>query len=188
MDVGDLRRAHQSFHDVLAQVRDEQFDLATPCADWSVRDLVQHVVGGERMVVPLLAGSTAEEALQTLRAADPGVRPLDAFDDAAGASAAAFGSPGAQERLVHHMVGDIPGSQFLQMRIGDVVLHGWDLARAVGADEEIDPALVEGVWGLLEPLTPMIANIGVFGDGPSGVVDAGAPLQQRLLDLSGRRP
>ena len=76
----------------------------------------------------------------------------------------------------------------LGFRTGDNLLHTWDLARAVGGDETLDPGAVEAVWAVLEPMAPMIPSIGVFGSGPSGSVGADAPLQTRLLDLSGRRP
>ena len=48
--------------------------------------------------------------------------------------------------------------------------------------------VVAEVWTALEPFGPSIASSGVFGDGPSGTVGPDAPLQGRLLDLSGRRP
>jgi hypothetical protein len=80
---------------------------------------------------------------------------------------------------------DMPGAQLF--RIGGLTLHAWDLARA-SADENLDSELVEAVWAQLSPLAPFIAETGVFGVGPSGEVGEGAPLQVRLLDLSGRRP
>ena len=85
-------------------------------------------------------------------------------------------------------MGDLPGSAVLGFRIGDLTLHAWDLATAVGGTEELPEALVEKVWADLEPLSDNIATIGIFGDGPSGDVPEDAPLQTRLLDLVGRRP
>jgi hypothetical protein len=89
---------------------------------------------------------------------------------------------------VHHPIGDVTGSQLLGFRIGDATLHSWDLARALGIDETLEPELVESVWGQLEPISAIIGEIGVFGDGPSGTVGEDAELQLRLLDLTGRRP
>ena len=76
----------------------------------------------------------------------------------------------------------------LAFRIGDNLLHAWDLARACGFDETLDADAVAATWAALEPMAPMIPSIGVFGSGPSGSVGADAPIQVRLLDLSGRRP
>jgi hypothetical protein len=83
---------------------------------------------------------------------------------------------------------DMPEAQLLGFRIGGLTLHAWDLARASGGDEALDSELVEAVWAQLSPMAPFIAETGVFGVGPSGEVGEGAPLQVRLLDLSGRRP
>jgi hypothetical protein len=102
--------------------------------------------------------------------------------------AASFAAPGARDRICHHGVGDIPGEQLLGFRTADYALHAWDLARAIGGDEQLDDALVEELWLVMSPMAPMIGGSGQFGTGPSGDLDADAPLQARLLDLSGRRP
>jgi hypothetical protein len=90
-------------------------------------------------------------------------------------------------RIVHHPAMDMPGAQLLGFRIGGLTLHTWDLARGCGGDETLDSELVEAVWALLSPMAPFIAQTGVFGLGPGGEVGQDAPLQVRLLDLSGRR-
>ena len=102
--------------------------------------------------------------------------------------AAAFAEPGALDRIVAHPAMEMPGSQLLGFRIGEYGLHGWDLARAIGADDAIDPVVVQALWELMEPLAPFLPSTGMFGDGPSGTVADDAPLQLRVLDVSGRRP
>lgn len=82
----------------------------------------------------------------------------------------------------------MPGSQLLNFRAGDLILHSWDLARAIGVDETLADGPVAYVWEALQPMAPIIGQIGQFGTGPSGDVGEDAPLQQRLLDLTGRRP
>jgi uncharacterized protein (TIGR03086 family) len=82
----------------------------------------------------------------------------------------------------------MPGAQVLRFRLSDLLVHQWDLARAIGADETLDPQLVDEVWAGVAPLIPMMANSGVFGTGPSGSLDDEATPQQRLLDAMGRRP
>jgi len=114
--------------------------------------------------------------------------PFGAFAAAASAERDAFDEPGAMEQIVHHPAMDMPGAQLLGFRIGGLTLHAWDLARGCGGDEALDSELVEAVWTLLSPMAPFIAQTGVFGPGPSGEVGRDAPLQVRLLDLSGRRP
>lgn len=182
-----LSAAHAQFGRVLATVDGSAWDLATPCEGWTVARLVEHVVGGEQMTVALLHGATAEEArrpVATLAPAEASTR----FATAALEVETAFCEPAALARTVHHPIGDVSATQLLGFRVGDLTVHSWDLARAVAADELLDPELVAAVWDDLEPLAPMIGSIGVFGDGPSGDVGDGAGLQLRLLDLTGRRP
>jgi len=140
------------------------------------------------MTAKVLAGASREEGLAVFTADLLGDDPLAAYRASADAAEAAFEVPGAMEAICHHPVADLPGAQILAFRIGDLTIHAWDLARAIGADEHLDPDVVENVWESLQPMAPVIGTIGVFGAGPSGTVPESAPVQTRLLDLVGRRP
>ena len=184
-----LALARSEFARRLRLVTADDWQRPTPCADWTVRDLVVHVVGGDRMSAALVRGATREEATAVRRTIDLGDDAVAAFDAEADTLAAAFAGPGAFERNCPHPSGvDMPGARLLGFRIGDYTLHGWDLARAIGADEKLDEALVHAVWDALGPMSGVIGSSGVFGAGPSGQIADDAPLQQRLLDLTGRRP
>ena len=189
-----LDRARAEFERRLDAITDSQWELATPCTEMTVRGLVEHLSAGNRMAVLLLAGTGRDEALAEVRAmhtvdADPTPGGTVAtFRASADAQAAALREPGALDRTCHHFVGDVPGAQLLRFRIGDLTLHAWDLARAIGADETLDPELAEHVYTAMAPMASFIATTGMFGSGPSGAVDDDAPVQVRLLDLSGRRP
>jgi uncharacterized protein (TIGR03086 family) len=183
-----LPAAHEQFLGTLGLVGDGDWDKPTPCVKWLVRDLVAHLVSGERMVLALFGGASTEEAIALIGSVrTDGDLPAELASGFA-ASRAAFDAPGALEQTVHHPVGDVTGAQLRDFRVGDATLHAWDLARAIGSDETLDPGLVEGVWAQLEPLSPVIASIGLFGEGPSGALGADDALQRRLLDLTGRRP
>ena len=80
------------------------------------------------------------------------------------------------------------GAQLLGFRTGEYGLHGWDLARAIGADDAIDQSVLESLWAMLVAMAPMLVASGMFGTGSSGTVPDDAPLQLRVLDISGRRP
>jgi len=186
--LDSLDRARSEFERRLRAVETEQWSFDTPCAGWTVRDVVNHVVGGNHMAVALLAGASRDEA-RAVRGVDGlGDDPIAAFVPSADELAASFAAPGARDRICHHGVGDIPGEQLLGFRTADYALHGWDVARAIGGDEQLDDAVVEELWLVMSPMAPMIGGSGQFGTGPSGDLDADAPLQARLLDLSGRRP
>lgn len=184
-----LDRARGEFDKRLRAVREDRWDDPTPCEGWTVRTLVQHVVGANRMAVRLLAGEPADQAVQAMVGEQVlGDDPVAAFVESSDAQEAAFRQPGAMEAVCHHFVGDIPGEMLQGFRVTDLTLHAWDLARAIGADETLDSELVDVLWQRLEPLGPALATMGLFGSGPSGELGEDAPVQERLLDVSGRRP
>jgi hypothetical protein len=66
--------------------------------------------------------------------------------DSADAQLEVFALPGALDRTVHHPLGDIDAAALLRLRLGDLLLHGGDLAHSVGGDESMDDELVAIVW------------------------------------------
>jgi uncharacterized protein (TIGR03086 family) len=187
-DLDLLALATEEFRRRLAAVDADQHFLPTPCDDWNVNGLVSHVLGGNHMAVRLLEGAHRPEAIGYLAGLPLGEEPLVTYDEAGAAQLAAFASPGALDRVCEHPMGDVPGAMVLGFRVGDLTLHTWDLAVATDGDTELHPELLERVWTSLQPIRDSVALSGVFGEGPSGEVGDDAPLQQRLLDLVGRRP
>ena len=183
-----LTVARAEFESRLAAVGDEQWDLDTPCDGWSVRDLTAHLIGGATMSGILLTGASKDEALTALFALTIEGDPKAAFQQAADAQAAAFETPGAADALCHHPMRDMPGSDFIWLRIRDTTAHAWDLARALGGDETLDADLVATLWAQVEPAAAALGASGMFGTGASGDLDESAPVQRRLLDALGRRP
>lgn len=183
-----LQRAAAGFRWAVGQIGDDQWELATPCDGWTVRQLVGHVAAGCRMTAALAAGATRQDAIRVLGVDHLGDRPLEAIDAALAAQRAAFERPGIESQVFQHPAGDMPGAQAIRFRVGDLLAHQWDLARAIGADETLDESLVLEVWQSISPMVPMMAASGVFGSGPSGTVVDDAPMQLRLLDAMGRRP
>lgn len=183
-----LSRAGDGFAATVGLVADDQWDVPTPCDGWNVRELVGHVAAGCRMAVTLAAGGTRNDAIAVLGVDHLGDSPVTAIEAALAAQLEAFARPEVAEQVFHHPAGDMPGAQVLSFRIGDLLVHRWDLARAIGADETLDAELVQEVWDGIAPIVPMMATSGVFGAGPSGQIGVDAPLQQRLLDAMGRRP
>jgi uncharacterized protein (TIGR03086 family) len=156
----------------------------TPCAEWDVRALVNHLVGELRWVPPLLAGQTVAEVGDALDGDLLGDDPVRAWDDAVAGVRAAIG-PDALDRTVHLSYGDSTGASYLAEVATDLTLHSWDLARGIGADDTIDPDLVRVTRERVEPMAEMLAGSGVFGT-PVDVGDDADP-QTRLLALVGRQ-
>lgn len=184
-DVADLyRRAMEQFGDRLRAVRSDQWDGPTPCTDWTVRDLANHVIGENRWMPPLMEGKTIADVGDALDGDLLGDDPAAAWDDAAAGALAATREPGAMERTVHLSFGDFPGRYYVGQVLSDHVIHAWDLARAIGADEALDPELVRFAYDELVPQLDEWRSAGAFG--PKGEVDEGADLQTKLLAEAGR--
>ncbi|HEY5110478.1 MAG TPA: TIGR03086 family metal-binding protein [Acidimicrobiales bacterium] len=179
--------ASSTFVDVLDQVGPDRLTAATPCEGWDVRELLGHVIVGDQMAVALLDGASQDEAKefwgQTF-----GDDIVDVCRESVATELDRIHAVSDWDAVVHHVMGDIPASQLLGFRIGDLTLHSWDLATALGIDDTIPDDLATVVYESLLPMAPFIGEIGMFGSGPSGTVGEDAPLKIRLLDLTGRRP
>jgi uncharacterized protein (TIGR03086 family) len=183
-----LDAGRREFGRRLRAVGPDDWDRPTPCEDWTVRDLVVHVLVGARASAVLVQGGSRADAETLFAAAALPDDVLGEFEAGADAQAAAFAQPGAMERITQHPAGDFPGQMLLGFRIGDYAIHAWDLGRAIGADEQLPDELVAHVWENIGPAAPFLAASGRFGTGASGDVGEDAPLQTRLLDATGRRP
>jgi uncharacterized protein (TIGR03086 family) len=183
-----LRQASREFETRLRQVGDDQWDLPTPCIEWNVRELVNHMLLGTRMSVQLLAGASQQEAIAGLgedMIADS-QDPVADFVSLAAQMQEGFAS--SLDGTVNHPMGEIPRTMFIGFRIMDNGTHAWDLARAIGADETLDADLVKRMWDDIQPMAGGLAGLGIFGESASGDVGDDAPLHTRFLDLVGRRP
>jgi len=129
---------------LVAAVRPEQWAAPTPCSAWDVRALVAHLVGGNQRFAALVSGASTLEELRGAAAGDVlGDDPVGAFGNAAEAVLAAFRLPGALDRLVTIPFGTVPGTVALNLRLTEVLVHSWDLARATSQPVHFDDALVE---------------------------------------------
>ncbi len=183
-----LDAATAAFEARLVAVRPDQWGLPTPCEGWTVKDLADHVLGGNRFSPVLLAGGTAAEALGVARSGDFSGDPVDSYRGSVAEQRTAFAAPGALEVRVNHPMGTVSGKRFAGMRTFDLLVHTWDLARATGGDEALPVDLVAGMLVLMEPVADALGGSGAFGQGRSGALPDDATAQHRLLDLSGRRP
>lgn len=183
-----LALALSGFEARLVLVTDDDWARPTPCEGWTVADLVKHLIGGGIMSELLLNGASKDEAMAALFNLDVDGDLRAAFADARDRQAAVFARPGAADTLCHHPMRDMPASEFIWLRVHDTTVHTWDLAKAIGADEALDPGLVATIWSHVEPVAPVLAASGMFGTGASGTIADDAPTQTRVLDALGRRP
>ena len=178
-----LDAATEEFRHRLVLVGSSDWAGSTPCPGWDVRYLVAHVVGGNRFAVLILGGMDASDAMdEVMSTPQLGDNALETWVTTADAQSAAFRTQGALARPVDHPLGQITGRKFLEFRVFDLTLHAWDLARAMGTEEQLGPELVDAVLAIVENGPPGMG----FGIQALGIVEADSPPQLRLLDLTGR--
>lgn len=166
-------------------IRPEQWHDPTPCAEWDVRALVDHLVTEQLWVPPLLDGATIADLGDRFDGDRLGDDPVAAWKSAAAAAREAFAAPGALHRPVELSYGRRPADGYCQEMTLDLAVHAWDLARGIGADDHLDEELVRGVLRFVQPQAEQLAGTGLFA-APVEVSDDADP-QTRLLALLGRR-
>jgi uncharacterized protein (TIGR03086 family) len=179
-----FQAASDVFDEKVHVVPDDRWAAPTPCTDWDVRTLVNHVVGEQRWVVPLMAGRTVADVGSDLDGDLLGNDPCAAWHHACGPAHEAFAAPGALDGTVHLSYGDEHAAAYCEQLTFDALVHAWDLARGAGLDDDLPADLVEWGIGWATPILPMLSGSGMFGQ-PLTVAD-GADAQSRLLALVGR--
>lgn len=136
---------------LLAGVRPEQLALPTPCPDYDVAALTDHLVGWLRMFAARAAGAEHHEDPGAYKC---GAHPVAEFAAAGRQAVAAFRS-GAADRPLRMTSSELPGSMVLGMMLIEYVGHGWDLAVATGQPvpytEPEAQAALEAARGMLMP-------------------------------------
>jgi uncharacterized protein (TIGR03086 family) len=164
-----------------------QLGTPTPCADWTVRDLINHITGGATMfALSAEHGVVPDEVLGKLMTGDNlGSDPKGAWATAAAQAMSAFALPGVLDRVVKLPFGEMPARVALNIAIFDVATHAADLAAATGSTiqntEVLETALAMG----REMIGPEMRAPGLFDAEQPAAADA--PVVTRLLAFAGRR-
>jgi uncharacterized protein (TIGR03086 family) len=178
-------RAVAEFDARVRQIGDHQWQAATPDEDWAVRDLVNHLAGEDLWAPLLLAGSTIAEIGDRFEGDVLGAEPRAAWAAASAQAVRAVEDDGAMDRIVHLSFGDFPGSQYTLQLFADHLIHAWDLARAIGADERLDAGLVASCANWFEAVEDAYRGAGAIAARPP--VPGQADAQTLLLARFGRR-
>ena len=177
-------RAAVHFDDLAHRVSGPAWDAPTPCAGWTVRDLVNHVAAENHWLAALLAGSTIEDVGDQLSGDLLGADPVAGWESAVAAGRRAAREPDAADRKVHLSSGPATGAEYLHEVGADHLIHGWDLAIALGADDRLDADLVGEVGGWFVGRDSAYRAAGAVGPRPA--VEHDADPQTRLLAMFGR--
>lgn len=173
-----------AFGEKLKAVPADRWSAATPCTDWSVRELVNHVTGEHLWAPHMLAGETIAAVGDRYDGDVLGGSPIAVWERAAQGSRAAW-LAASPDDVVHLSFGDNPAIEYGRQMLTDVVIHGWDLARGAGLDETMDPIAVASVLDYLEVNAKFWTEAGIFAVPVQISADDPA---SRLLALSGRKP
>jgi uncharacterized protein (TIGR03086 family) len=174
------RRVAEAFSARVAQVPADAWDSPSPCEGWAARDVVAHVSEATgrflaRVGVELPAG------------ADARVDPVAAWETARDAILAALDDPSVAGREYESPMGPTTLERTVGMfGVGDVLVHTWDVARAVGLDDRLDPEEVHRIYEVMAANEEMMRGGTAFG--PRVDVPDDADEQTKLIAFSGRRP
>jgi uncharacterized protein (TIGR03086 family) len=188
--VADCDRAFAAVQRLVDQVQPDQWTAPTPCTDWDIRQLLNHVANGNTVFAGVADGTRPSGPVS------PEERAVDRLGDdpAAGFRATgarmhdAFLTPGFLDGTVNTpMLGEQPGTTVVHMRINELLIHGWDLAQAIGQPPDLPEDLAEGALVLWQTRLADRPRDGMpFG--PPVPVPDDAPAIDRLAAFLGRKP
>jgi uncharacterized protein (TIGR03086 family) len=176
-DADRYARVSSGFDELLRGMRPDQWSLPTPCSEWTVKDLVAHVIDTQRRVMGLLGGPVTP--------ADPDGDLLAQWSEAQSALLEAVRDPARADALIQAFAGP---TKFVELVGGlacsDTVVHTWDLARATGQPETLDAGAVEHCAGVIAGFGEAMRRPGGFGPALDCPDDADA--QSKFLHFAGR--
>jgi uncharacterized protein (TIGR03086 family) len=178
------RRSVEGWTARVEAVGPDQWALPTPCADWDVRTLVNHVVGEDLWTGPLMRGETMEEVGDRFDGDQLGEDPRASARTAAALAMSVVAETLPTAGKVHLSYGEEDMAEYVAQLTADHLIHGWDLAVATGGNSELDDDLVEAVAAWFAEREEMYRSAGVIGER----VEAAGDAQSQLLASSGRDP
>jgi uncharacterized protein (TIGR03086 family) len=175
-----LERAFHQVQTVVDGVQRDQMNAATPCTEWDVRALLNHMTGNVIMFADALTqpGPPAEGDIV-------GDDPSRVFRDAAERTLTAWRKPGATQRTLSLPFGDLPGAMGIRINLMDAYVHGLDLAVATAQEEKVDPELSETALVLVPQMGLDARMPGLYG--PEVRCPESVPAHRRLLAFLGRQ-
>ena len=179
------RRSVEFWKATVQEVSDD-WAAPTPCTDWNVRALVNHVVGEDRWTKPLVDGRTIADVGDAfdgdLLGEDPKPLAMAAADEAITAVAERLPAGGK----VHLSYGEEEMEEYISQLVADHLIHGWDLAAATGQQRVLDPELVAAVAAWFRNREEIYRSSGAIAARPESI-SSGNP-QADLLIAFGRNP
>jgi uncharacterized protein (TIGR03086 family) len=189
METIDLGPATDALARIVRGVRDDQLGDRTPCPAYAVADLLDHVGG---LALAFQAAATKQRLEGEADPSGDGSRLEDGFRDRITADLARLAEvwrdPAAYDGLTMAGPVELPAEVAVLVALNEVIVHGWDLARATGQPYDPGETLVRACLGFAESFEPPeeAADGGLFG--PAVAVADDAPALDRLAGATGRDP
>jgi uncharacterized protein (TIGR03086 family) len=186
MDTLDLLDAgFASTGRIVTKVSSDQLSAATPCRDWDVRALLNHMTG---VVARFNAAAARTPDGADQREDFVGDDPSAIFADISGSTLTAWSRPGALEGTCVIAVGEIPAQMAAGINFIDTLVHGWDLAKALHLDATLDPSLATAALEISRSVIQDSFRGPGNGFGYPVLVPDGASPTDQLVAFMGRQP
>ena len=166
--------------ELVSRIEPEHWSLPTPCSEWTVRGVVNHLVVGHLRFTSALDGGPPPSDADLL-----GADPVGAYRSSADAMVAAFRVDGALDRPVTIPAGTLPGLVACELRVVEALVHGWDVARATGLPLSFPDDLVGASLGFSRSQLSRLPSGRTRFAPPQEISDDAPPLD-RLAALLGR--
>jgi uncharacterized protein (TIGR03086 family) len=171
------RQVADGFAERLDAIGSSDWSKSTCCGDWDVAALVEHAIGAQRLV-PKALGATGDIDTTGADLAQVWTTVRTAADEA-------LRAPGALDQTVKLPFGEMRARDGFMFPFGDLLVHTWDLARALGVNDRLLPDACAMVLAQLEPIDTFIRSPQIFG--PRLEPTPGADIQDQLLAFVGRQ-
>jgi uncharacterized protein (TIGR03086 family) len=178
-----IEKATEEASKAVAGVKLDQLSNPTPCAEYDLKGVLEHMIGGLEML---------RSAAETGKAVLPegtdwvGSDPSAAYDAGREKLLAAIRSPGALEKNWEMPFGAMPGAMMAGIAFMEHLTHAWDVKKATGQDTALPDDLVNECLELVTPMDAMLRMPGVCG--PKVEVPADASPTDKLAGFMGRQP
>jgi uncharacterized protein (TIGR03086 family) len=183
MDVSQLKAAQDHVVAALRWAEEDQWTEQTPCPEWDVRALVDHLITGNERFVVRLAGEQPGPAPD--RSASTTKELVEAYEQTCVEVLEAFARPAVMQGVSQWPIGALSGSDALGLKIAETLVHGWDLQQALGTTIDFDETTIDDAYAWSEPMLGRIPE----GRNPFGTPQdcaPDAPPLDRLAALLGR--
>jgi uncharacterized protein (TIGR03086 family) len=186
MDLKELfKKANAQADKFVSNVKSADLGKQSTCTDWSVKDLLNHMVNENLWMPELLAGKTVAEVGDEFDGDVLGEDFIKAWEDSAKATLEAVEDLTDLNQITHLSFADVPASEYLNQLVLDKTIHGWDIAKSTDQPDTLEQELVDYIYQDVAPREEELRGYGVFG--PKVEVPEDADKQTKLLAILGRK-